>query len=76
MRPKSHSSRAAEGLVRAQTNLMNDIEERLSATTFSVELRSDPEVQKVAELLRQAVERHERSGCGTGKAGAGRSPHA
>lgn len=46
----------AEGLARAQSNLMNDIEERLSATTFTVELRSDPEVQKVAELLRQAVE--------------------
>ena len=46
----------AEGLVRAQTNLMNDIEERLSATTFSVELRTNEEVQKVADLLRKAVE--------------------
>lgn len=45
----------AEGLERAQANLMNDIEERISETTFTVELRSDPEVQKVAELLREAV---------------------
>ncbi|MFK7848205.1 MAG: DUF4175 family protein, partial [Rhodothermales bacterium] len=49
-------AQGAEGLSRAQANLMNDIEERLSATTFTVELRSDPEVQKVAELLRQAVD--------------------
>lgn len=46
---------SAEGLVQAQNNLMNDIEERLSATTFSVELRTDEEVQKVAALLRDAV---------------------
>ncbi len=52
---KENFDQSAEGLVQAQSNLMNDIEERLSATTFSVELRTDSEVQKVAELLREAV---------------------
>ena len=45
-----------EGLERAQQNLKENIEERISSTAFSVELQSSEESQKIVEFLRNAVD--------------------
>ena len=47
---------AREGIVQAQMNLRNNIQERISQTAFSLELRSSDEGQLIVENLRQAVE--------------------
>ena len=44
-----------KGLVQAQNNLKLDIEERINSTTFAVELRTDEDMQKIVEHLRDAV---------------------
>ena len=44
-----------KGLEQAQQNLKADIEERINETTFAVELRTDEDMQKVVEHLRDAT---------------------
>ena len=51
----SDVSDARNGLVQAQNNLKQDIEERINSTTFALELRSDEEMQKIVEHLRDAI---------------------
>jgi len=47
---------ARKGLEQAQQNLKADIEERINATTFAVELRTNEEMKKIVEHLRTAIE--------------------
>ncbi|MFQ5571216.1 MAG: DUF4175 family protein [Rhodothermales bacterium] len=46
---------ALDGLVQAQSNLKNNIEERINSTAFSLELRNNEDQQQVVEWLRQAT---------------------
>ena len=46
---------ARKGLEQAQQNLKADIEERINATTFAVELRTDDDMKKIVEHLRDAI---------------------
>ena len=54
-RSETDFEEARKGLVQAQRNLKLDIEDRISSTTFAVELRTDEEMQKIVEHLRDAV---------------------
>ncbi len=47
---------ARQALVQAQANLKRNIEERINATAFSLELRTSEENRKIVEYLRQAVD--------------------
>ena len=47
---------ARRGLEQAQENLKADIEERINATTFALELRTDEDMKKIVEHLRDAIE--------------------
>ncbi|NND73209.1 MAG: hypothetical protein HKN43_16670 [Rhodothermales bacterium] len=51
----SEAETSRRGLIQAQANLKAEIEERLSNTAFSLELRADEDQQKIVEHLRASV---------------------
>ena len=54
-RTEEELEESRKGLVQAQSNLKLDIEERINSTTFAVELRTDEDMQKIVEHLRDAI---------------------